>query len=219
MEPGEAGRRLDRLAARRHPADALRPGLRPEKATPAVAFSFVLNRLLAAEEWARQRLAPFAGEVVELRAPPLPTLRLRVLEGGSIESGGAEPGLTMTFKPELLVALARGEEHAMRVVDVQGNASLAAEILVLARHLRWDLEEDLSRVFGDVVAHRLAGTARAFAAWHVDAAQRVAGALVDYATEEKKVLVRRAELETLALPLAQLRDAIARLDKRLERLE
>jgi ubiquinone biosynthesis protein UbiJ len=31
--------------------------------------------------------------------------------------------------------------------------------------------------------------------------------------------VRRAELETLAQPLAQLRDAIARLDKRLERLE
>jgi ubiquinone biosynthesis protein UbiJ len=197
----------------------LRSRLLPRKATPAVAFSFVLNRLLAGEDWAKQRLAPFAGETLELRASPLPTLRLRILEGGSVEAGGAEPGLTMTLKPELLVALARGEEHAMRAVEVQGNASLAAEVLVLARHLRWDLEEDLSRLFGDVVAHRLAGAARAFAAWQVDAAQRVAGALVDYATEEKKVLVRRAELETLAQPLAQLRDAIARLDKRLERLE
>jgi ubiquinone biosynthesis protein UbiJ len=197
----------------------LRPGLLTEKATPEVAFSFLLNRLLASEDWARQRLAPFAGETIELRAPPLPTLRLRILQGGSVEAGGAEPGLTMTLKPELLVALARGEEHAMRAVDVQGNARLAAEVLVLARHLRWDLEEDLSRLFGDVVAHRLAGAARAFAAWHVDAAQRVTGALVDYATDEKKVLVRRAELETLAEPLAQLRDAIARLDKRLEHLE
>ena len=197
----------------------MRPGLLTEKATPEVAFSFLLNRLLAAEDWARQRLAPFAGETIELRAPPLPTLRLRILEGGTVAAGGAEPGLTMTLKPELLVALARGEEHAMRAVDVQGNAKLAAEVLVLARHLRWDLEEDLSRLFGDVVAHRLAGAARAFAAWHLDAAQRVAGALVDYATEEKKVLVRHAELETLAEPLAQLRDAIARLDKRLERLE
>lgn len=197
----------------------MRPGLLTEKATPEVAFSFLLNRLLAAEDWARQRLAPFAGEIVELRAAPLPTLRLRILAGGTVEAGGAEPSLTMTLKPELLVALARGEEHAMRAVDVQGNARLAAEVLVLARHLRWDIEEDLSRLFGDVVAHRLAGAARAFAAWHVDAAQRVAGALVDYATEEKKVLVRRAELETLAQPLAQLRDAIARLDKRLERLE
>ncbi|HYI87535.1 MAG TPA: SCP2 sterol-binding domain-containing protein [Burkholderiales bacterium] len=197
----------------------MRPRLLPEKATPEVAFSFLLNRLLAPEAWARQRLAPFAGETVELRAAPLPTLRLRILEGGTVEAGSAEAGLTMTLKPELLVALARGEEHALRSVDVQGNAALAAEILVLARHLRWDVEEELSQVFGDVVAHRLTGAVRAFAAWHLDAAQRVTGALVDYATEEKKVLVRRAEFEALAEPLARLRDAIARLDKRLERLE
>jgi ubiquinone biosynthesis protein UbiJ len=90
---------------------------------------------------------------------------------------------------------------------------------VLARHLRWDVEEALSQVLGDVVAHRLAGAARAFAAWQLDAVQRVTGALVDYATEERKVLVRRAEFEALAEPLARLRDAIGRLDKRLERLE
>lgn len=144
---------------------------------------------------------------------------MAVEEGGTIKAGNAEPSLTMTLKPELLVALARGEEHALRAVDVQGNGRLAAEVLVLARHLRWDVEENLSRVFGDVIAHRLAGAARAFAAWHVDAAQRLSGALVDYATDERPLLVRRSELDMLAEPLAQLRDAIARLDKRIERLE
>ena len=197
----------------------MRSGLFPEKATPAVAFSFLLNRLLGAEPWARERLVPFAGETLELRAPPLPALRLAVEEGGTVKAGDAEPSLTMTLKPELLVALARGEEHALRAVDVQGDGRLAAEVLVLARHLRWDVEEDLSRVFGDVIAHRLAGAARAFAAWHVDAAQRLGGALVDYATDERPLLVRRSELDTLAEPLAQLRDAIARLDKRIESLE
>ena len=197
----------------------MRPRLLPEKATPAVAFSFVVNRLLEAAPWARQRLAPFAGHTLELRAAPLPTLRLQILEGGSVASAAADPTLTMTLKPDLLAALARGEEHALRAVEVQGDGRLAAQILVLARHLRWDVEEDLSRVFGDVVAHRLAEAARAFAAWHVDAARRLAGALVDYSTDETRLLVRRAELEHLAEPLAQLRDAIARLDKRLERLE
>ena len=197
----------------------MRPGLLPEKATPAVAFSFVLNRLLAAEPWARERLAPFAGETLELRAPPLPALRLAVAEGGTIEAGNAEPSLTMTLKPDLLVALARGEEHALRAVDVQGNGRLAAEVLVLARHLRWDVEEDLSRVFGDVVAHRLAGAARAFAAWHLDAAQRLGGSLVDYVIDEKPLLVRRAELDAFAEPVTRLRDSLARLEKRLERLE
>jgi len=189
-----------------------------QKATPAVAFCFLLNRLLDAEPWARLRLAPFAGETVELRAPLLPTLRLRILEGGTVEPGGAEPGLTMTLKPGLLAALARGEEHAMRAVDVEGDAKLAAEVLVLARHLRWDAEEDLSRLVGDVAAHRLADAGRALAAWHLDAAQRLAAAVADYVTEEKQLLVRRADLAALGDSVARLRDAVARLDKRVERL-
>lgn len=190
-----------------------------EKATPAVAFCFLLNRLLAAEPWARLRLAPFAGETIELRAPPLPAIRLRIVQGGTVEAADAQPSLTLTFKPEVLAALTRGEEHVMRAVEVQGNDKLAAEVLVLARHLRWDVEETLSGVIGDVVAHRLAGAGRAFAAWHVDAARRLVAALGDYLIDEKQLLARRAELEALAELVAQLRDGIARLDKRIERLD
>jgi ubiquinone biosynthesis accessory factor UbiJ len=188
------------------------------KATPAVAFCFVLNRLLEAEDWARLRLAPFAGRTVELRAPPFPVLRLRILERGSVEAGGAEPDLSMTFKPEMLVALVRGEEHALRAVEVHGDAKLAAEVLVLARHLRWDAEEDLARVIGDVAAHRVAQAGRAFAAWHLDAAQRLATAFADYASEETHILARRGELDALGESVARLRDAVARLDKRIDRL-
>jgi ubiquinone biosynthesis protein UbiJ len=196
-------------------------GLTPifSEATPAVAFCFVLNRLLAGEQWARERLAPFAGETLELRAPPLPALRLRILEGGTVEAADTEPGLTLTFKADVLVALARGEEHVVRAVEVRGNDKLAAEVLVLARHLRWDAEEVLSRVVGDVAAHRLAEAGRAFAAWHVDAARRLVAALGDYLTDEKQLLARRAELDALGESVANLRDAIARLDKRIERLD
>jgi ubiquinone biosynthesis protein UbiJ len=189
-----------------------------EKATPAVAFCFVLNRLLAEAPWARERLAPFAGEALELRAPLLPALRLRIAEGGSVEATDAAPALVMTLKPEFPVALARGEEHAMRAVEVEGDARLAAEVLALARHLRWDAEEDLSRLLGDVAAHRLAEAGRAFAAWHLDAARRLAGAITDYATDETGLLARRAELEAFADAVARLRDGVARLEKRAERL-
>ena len=55
----------------------------------------------------------------------------------------------------------------MRAIEVSGNERLAAEVMWLVRHLREALpdiaEEDLSRVFGDVAAHRLAQGARGFA--------------------------------------------------------
>jgi ubiquinone biosynthesis accessory factor UbiJ len=76
----------------------------------------------------------------------------------------------------------------------------------------------MSRLIGDVAAHRLAEAGRAFAAWHLDAAQRLIGALADYATDEKQLLARRGELDAFAESVAALRDSIARLDKRIARL-
>jgi len=183
-----------------------------------VAFSFVLNRLLRAQPWARQRLEPFAGETVELRAAPLPALRLRIASGGMVDAADGEATLRMTLKPGFVTALARGDEHAFRAVEVEGNARLASELVVLARHLRWEAEEDLARVLGDVAAHRLASVGRALAAWHLDALERLAGALGDYLIDEKRLLARRVELEAFGESVARLRDGIARLDKRLERL-
>ena len=189
-----------------------------KKATLGWPFSLALNHLLDAEPWARERLAPFAGETLELRAPPLPALRFCVLPGGRVEAGGQEPALVVRLSPEALIALARGEEHFLRSVEVSGNARFAAEVMTLVRHLRWDAEEDLSRLVGDVAAHRLVGLARGFAAWQADAARRLAASIADYLVEEKRVLVARPLAEDLAADIARLRDAVERLEKRVQRL-
>lgn len=183
-----------------------------------MAFVFALNHLLRAEPWARERLAPFAGECVEIDAAPLPVVRVTIEAGGSLAPGGGAASLLVRIGPSILPGLARGEEHALRAVEVSGNARLASEVMLLVRHLRWDFEEDLSRLFGDVAAHRLAEAARRLAAWHVDAARRLSAALADYATDERRLLVRRDELATLGADVSRLRDALERLDKRISRL-
>jgi ubiquinone biosynthesis protein UbiJ len=189
-----------------------------EKATPAVAICFFVNRLLDAEPWARERLAPFAGEAVELALAPLPPVRATIVEGGRLQAGGAAPSLTLRLSPGALFALARSEEAFLRAVEVNGNARLAQEVASLARHVRWDVEEELSRLVGDVAAHRIAGVVREFAAWQVDAAKRITAAAGDFLTEEARLLVRREEQASHARALAELRDALARVEKRIERL-
>jgi ubiquinone biosynthesis protein UbiJ len=193
-----------------------------KKATLGWPFSFVLNHLLEAEPWARARLAPFAGDTIEVRNPPFPALRFIILPGGKVEAGGEagerRPALTVTLRPDAVLALARGQEHFARALEVDGDPRLASEILALAQHLRWDVEEDLSRVFGDVAAHRMAEAGRAFASWQVEAARRLVESLADYAVDEKRVLMARAEVESFADAVARLRDAVERLEKRVERL-
>jgi ubiquinone biosynthesis accessory factor UbiJ len=188
------------------------------QATLGWPFSFALNRLLDADPQARERLAPFAGETVELRAPPLPRLRFVILPGGRIEAGGEAAALVISLGPQAAAAWLRGEEHFMRAVDVAGDARLASEVMALLRHLRWDAEEDLARLVGDVAAHRLADIARGFAAWQVDAARRLAEAFADYAVEEKRLLVAGRELAEFSAQLARLRDAVERLEQRVRRL-
>jgi ubiquinone biosynthesis protein UbiJ len=191
-------------------------------------FAAALNHLLEAEPWARERLAPFAGEVLELRAPPLPALRFalaadgRLLPAadGRLETAAmqAAPALTITIGPGALAAALQGDEQLLHAVDVAGNARLAGEVMFLFRHLRWDAEEEAAKILGDVAAHRLAGIARDVAAWHVDAARRLAEGFVEYATEEKRILVTRGELDMLAAAHVQLRDGLERLEKRIGRL-
>jgi ubiquinone biosynthesis protein UbiJ len=190
----------------------------PKKATLGWPFSLALNHLLAQAPAARERLAPFAGATLELRHPPFPRLRFVILPEGTLEPGGDDPALVVTLTPDALFNLARGPEHFMRSIEVAGDPGLAAEVMAIARHLRWDAEEDLSRLFGDVAAHRLAEAGRAFAAWQRDAARRLAHAFADYAVDEKRFLIARAEMEDFAGALARLRDAVERLEKRIDRL-
>ena len=106
----------------------------------------------------------------------------------------------------------------MRSAKIEGNARLAQEVMHLARHLRWDFEEDLSRLLGDAAAHTLAGALRDFAAWQADAARRMGAAFMEYALEEGRLLAPRAQCAAHAAEVARLRDALERLEQRIERL-
>ncbi|MDP3425278.1 MAG: hypothetical protein Q8S32_16160 [Burkholderiaceae bacterium] len=60
--------------------------------------------------------------------------------------------LTQTAVPSLVAAALRGEKPAVRI---EGDVQLAAEVAWLSDNVRWDIEEDLSRVLGDAPAHTL----------------------------------------------------------------
>jgi ubiquinone biosynthesis protein UbiJ len=52
----------------------------------------------------------------------------------------------------LIQTLRRGDKPRM---EISGDVMLAAEVNWLVDHVRWDVEEDLSRIVGDVPAHGL----------------------------------------------------------------
>jgi ubiquinone biosynthesis protein UbiJ len=179
-----------------------------------------LNHLLAQQPWAAERLRTFAGQSAEFRCPPFPDLRLKILDTGLLDRADEEMASTLVvkLKPGTLPFLFARDEAALKEVEIQGSADLASTVQYLFRHLVWDLEEDLSRFFGDVVAHRLVSQGRAFAGWQREAATRLAENLVEYWTEEQPLLARPADVEKFCRDVDTLRDDAARLEKRIERL-
>jgi ubiquinone biosynthesis protein UbiJ len=73
--------------------------------------------------------------------------------------------LVLTVTDESPVALAqsalRGDKPAVRI---EGDVQLAAEVNWLTEHVRWDMEEDLARVMGDVPARTLSQMAQSMVA-------------------------------------------------------
>ena len=179
-----------------------------------------LNHLLGQQSWAAGRLASFAGQCVEFRCPPFPDLRLKILQTGLLEGApeSAASELKVTLRPGALPMLLARDDSALKQVEIEGSAELASEMQYLFRHLRWDIEEDLSKWVGDVLAHRVVSQGKAFAYWHKEAATRLAENLAEYWTEEQPLLARPADVEKFCRDVETLRDDAARLEKRIERL-
>ena len=143
------------------------------------------------------------------------------LHNGS-HQGSATPGLSdvaLTFALTSLPQFALDPAAALRSVHIEGDAEFAQVLGQLVREVRWDAEDDLARVLGDIAAHRLMRGARAFRAYALDAAQRMAETTSAFLIDEDPTLASRPLLDAWAGDVAALRDDCARLEKRLERLE
>ncbi len=183
---------------------------------PAVA---AINHLLGREQWARDRLVPFSGQRVRFRLAPLPDLVLEIDESGLVGACTDEDvALTLTIPPAALPRIIARDEAALREVGLDGDAALASTVQFLFQNLRWDVEEDLSRVVGDVVAHRMAGAARAFSAWQREAAGRLGENITEYLKDEAGLLMHSYELDAFGREVDEVRDGVERLDKRIQRL-
>jgi ubiquinone biosynthesis accessory factor UbiJ len=120
------------------------------------------------------RLARQKGQRIEMVWDRM-QLQLSPTPAGLLERGhfeGFDLRLTVTEESPVSMAsaLARGDKPKVRI---EGDVQLAAEINWLIDHVRWDAEEDLARLIGDVPAHTLAQAARqAVAALRSFVAQR-----------------------------------------------
>jgi len=198
------------------PAESRLPGPAAAVETATAAF---INHLLRDASWAREELRRHASKTAHLEVVPL-ALSFTVAHSGEImpAAPGAVAVVMVRLTPGLMLRLATRDETAWREINITGDTDFASAIHHVARNLRWDVEEDLSRVFGDVAAHRMTETGRSLRRWGEQAVENTGRAFAEYWTEERPLIAAARDLEEFGRAVDQLRDDAARLEKRIERL-
>ena len=121
-----------------------------------------LNHVLQQEPEAQQRVLRQQGKVVQFQWRFV-KMALVATPAGLLDLAyeGAVPDLTLTLTEASPFDLARttlsGDKPPVQIV---GDVQLAAEVNWLVDHVRWDVEDDLARVIGDVPAHTVSNAAR-----------------------------------------------------------
>jgi ubiquinone biosynthesis accessory factor UbiJ len=195
-------------------SEAARPAM------PSSAFARLLGHLLARNGWAREKLAPFAGRRAHLALGGM-AVDFVIGDDGQIAAcaEAADADVRLELPATALTQLPDGPDALFRQARISGDAHFAETLGFVLRNLEWDAEEDLARVVGDPLAHRLHQGARQVGAWGKQAAQNLVENLREYAIDEARITPPRPELDRFGRDVATLRDDLARLGKRIDRLE
>ena len=184
------------------------------------ATAAAINHVLRDADWARARLQAFAGCTVRFEIPPVSAAFTVGADGCLLPSGsGTGPATVVRFNPGALFRLLWLHDEAARLeAQVEGDTAFASALTGVLSGLRWDTEADLSRLIGDVAAHRFKQAASGLMTWQSKAASNLAHALVEYWTEERPLLVGGQALSQFLQAVDALRDDAERLEKRVERI-
>lgn len=183
--------------------------------TAALAAAFI-NHVLKDAPSARLRLAAQAGKRIAFDLAGL-VIRLEIDVAGQMAEADAEKDIhtTIHLTPGQWLRLAMKDDKVVRELRVEGDMQLAQTVSHLAETVRWDVEEDLSKVIGDVAAHRLVKTVREWLDARMAGARSMAHAAVEYAEEEANILAKRRHIEQFVREVDEVREATDRLEKRL----
>jgi len=197
----------------------------PSFLAPTAVGAGLLNKLLAREEWAGRRLSRHAGKSV------------RFVVGGAtaaftIQSDGLVQACDVAILPDVILTIpadklgrlpaALGKKDPdliAALMHVQGDAALASVVSELARELRWDIEDDLAGLVGDVAALRLIKGVKTVFDRTRTSTGRFAGNVGEYLSEEGKLVLGRDAYESWRDRLGGMRERLDSLEQRVQRLD
>ncbi|MEN9705184.1 MAG: hypothetical protein RLZZ393_1063 [Pseudomonadota bacterium] len=185
----------------------------------------LLNRQVMASPRATELVAALAGRRLAIDVTHTPWQWTLSSNGQSLQlsrRAASDADATIHGTPLALAALVAGREPEAVIrrgdVAIEGDVELAGRFRELGALLHPDLEEELSRVVGDVPAHNAGLAARATVGWLRNALRTTVTNAAEYLAHERRDLVPRAEADVFLRGVDHLREDVDRLAARIDAL-
>ncbi len=178
-----------------------------------------LQHLLTQNSWANALLQPYAGKAVQFDIASIKA-NIIILEDGGLGMAGETniADATVCISASLLLRLIAQDEAAKVQIVISGDTHLATEFAKVLSSMRWDYEDDLSKLVGDVSALKISQFGRDAATGIKRNSIQLAEMLSEYWQEEKPMIAKKRHVEKFNAEVDTLRADVARFEKRLTKL-
>ena len=186
---------------------------------PLMMILRFLRHVLTGSSGAREALEKHSRKVICVEAPLGPIV-VYITDDGFVEpyTGGDQPSLIIKVTPDVALNWLKEGEIASKGVRIEGDAQFASDLSRIIGMLDWDYEEDMAKIFGDVIAHRLGEMLRGFGRWISGARESMKSSVSDYLSEESRLLVTPVGVEMFTRGVDEVSDGVNRLEKRVSEM-
>lgn len=182
-------------------------------------IQFVLQHLMQQNSWTAPLLQPHAHKHVLLDFKVAQTM-LTILNDGTLAVAGdaAQADATIHLPPSLAMRLLRKDPLAHSLIKIDGDTALGMEVGKILAAVRWDIEDDLSKVVGDIAAYQVVQMSQEKLHRWQSQAKNLSEMLVEYWQEEQPILAKKTRIEQFNRSVDQLREDTDRLQQRVDKL-
>jgi ubiquinone biosynthesis protein UbiJ len=184
----------------------------------------VINRALSDDPWAMQRLASFAGSTLRIALADKPLVRYSIEPGGLLAAhdtlGESEPTLSIDLPADAASRfISHGQHGLLKASKIRGNIDLANAINDVVDNIRPDPEGFLASKIGDIPARRAMGFLRSLKISAEQLTARLKDQFSEHVAEGHSVIVPNNDVRRFLSDVDTLRNDVARLEQRFERLK
>lgn len=178
----------------------------------------VINHLIQQNPEHQYDLAGFAGKTLSINVAGF-CIKGRISEKGFLESTSENTDTEITFHNSAIQKLLQSEQPGVGDITIDGDLILGMSLLPIFGRLRYYANDDLSRIFGDAAAGSIVTRAAVIGHTLKQIGKSIAEQISDFSREPESPIIDPETLQAWMEEVDQLRDDVARLHARLDRLE